>query len=173
MSKIANLRSGLPLIPTRRSWSARSIANQIGRHPFTRKPQHLPPRGFRTSPISPPSKTSPSPMKVFFFSTHTYDRDTFSTVSKPDNFHFTFEPSSLSPLNASIAEGHDAVCIFVNDECNAEVLRILHHHGVRAILLRCAGYNNVDTQVAKELGMFVARVPGIFAPRNESCRELI
>src|SRR5271170_4272638 len=163
MSKIIDIKSGLRLIPGRRSWR---IADQIGRHPFTRKPQHLPPplRGFRTSPISPPRTASPSPMKVFFFSTHGYDRDTFNAVSKPDNFHFTYDPSSLSPLNAPIAEGHEAICIFVNDECNAEVLRILHHHGVKAVLLRCAGYNNVDTQVAKELGMFVARVPGIFAP---------
>lgn len=99
-------------------------------------------------------------MKVFFFSTHGYDRDTFNTASKPDNFTFTYEPSALSAQNASIAEGHEAICIFVNDVCNAEVLRILHHHGVKAILLRCAGFNNVDIKVAKELDMFVARVPG-------------
>jgi len=99
-------------------------------------------------------------MRVFFFSAHGYDRDTFHAVTKPDNFKFTYDPSSLSVQNASIAEGHEAVCIFVNDECNADVLRILHRHGVRAVLLRCAGYNNVDTKVAKELGIFVARVPG-------------
>jgi hypothetical protein len=167
MSKIAVIRSGLRSISSRRS-----IANQIRRHPFTPKPQHLP-RAFRTSPISPPRTASPSPMKVFFFSTHGYDRDTFNAVSKPDNFHFTYEPSSLSPLNAPIAEGHEAICIFVNDECNAEVLRILHHHGVKAVLLRCAGYNNVDTQVAKELGMFVARVPGTTCPAISRAEGLI
>jgi len=99
-------------------------------------------------------------MKVFFFSTQSYDRNTFNSTPKPENFTFTYEPSSLSAQNASIAEGHEAICIFVNDVCNAEVLRILHHHGVKAVLLRCAGFNNVDTKVAKELGMFVARVPG-------------
>lgn len=99
-------------------------------------------------------------MKVFFFSAHPYDRESFNTVVKPDNFTFTYHAAILSSQNASIAEGHEAVCIFVSDTCNAEVLHILHNHGVKAILLRCAGFNNVDIKVAKELGFFVARVPG-------------
>lgn len=98
-------------------------------------------------------------MKVFFFSTHSYDRDSFEAVRKPDHFAFTYHPASLSSQNASITEGHEAICIFVNDTCDFEVLHILHQHGVKAILLRCAGFNNVDTKVAKELGIFVARVP--------------
>lgn len=102
-------------------------------------------------------------MKVFFFSAHSYDRDSFNAVQKPQDLTFTYEPSSLSEHNASIAEGHDAICIFVNDKCNAEVLRTLERHGVRAVFLRCAGFNNVDINAAKELGIFVARVPGIHA----------
>jgi len=100
-------------------------------------------------------------MKVFFFSTHSYDRNSFDSVKKPSNVAFTYDPSTLSPINASIAEGHEAVCIFVNDDCSGEVIRILYEYGVKAILLRCAGSNNVDLKTAKDLGMFVARVPGI------------
>jgi D-lactate dehydrogenase len=99
-------------------------------------------------------------MKVFFFSTHSYDRDTFDAAVKPQHLSFTYHSASLSSQNASIAQGHDTVCIFVNDTCDAQVLHILHHNGVKAILLRCAGFNNVDIKTAKELGMFVARVPG-------------
>jgi D-lactate dehydrogenase len=99
-------------------------------------------------------------MKVFFFSTRSYDRDSFNAVLKPHDFSFTYDPSSLSSQNASIAQGHDAICIFVNDKCDEEVIRILHSHGIKGILLRCAGFNNVDVTVAKQLGMFVARVPG-------------
>jgi D-lactate dehydrogenase len=99
-------------------------------------------------------------MKVFFFSTHSYDHQSFDSVSKPEHYAFAYHSASLSSQNASIAEGHDAICIFVNDTCDAEVLHILHSHGVKAILLRCAGFNNVDIKTAKELGFFVARVPG-------------
>ena len=99
-------------------------------------------------------------MKVFFFSSHSYDRDSFNALPSPDGITFTYYSATLCVQNASIAEGHQAICIFVNDKCDAEVLHILNHYGVKAIFLRCAGYNNVDLKVAKELGIFVARVPG-------------
>jgi D-lactate dehydrogenase len=102
-------------------------------------------------------------MKVLFFSAHSYDTDSFNSVSKPDNFEFEYHYAPLSSQNASIAAGHDAICIFVNDNCDAEVLEILHENGVKAVLLRCAGFNNVNCDKAKELGIFVARVPGTFS----------
>jgi len=52
-----------------------------------------------------------------------------------------------------------AVCVFVNDTVNASVLHALSDRGVRAILLRCAGFNNVDLKVAEQLGLHVANVP--------------
>ena len=51
------------------------------------------------------------------------------------------------------------VCAFVNDQLDAPVLEALHGYGVRAILLRCAGFNNIDLEAARRLGLFVARVP--------------
>jgi len=51
------------------------------------------------------------------------------------------------------------VCVFVNDTVNADVLESLHGFGVRAILLRCAGYDGVDLATAERLRMFVANVP--------------
>lgn len=72
---------------------------------------------------------------------------------------FVFHDFALSPGSASLARGCVAVCVFVNDVLSAPVLRELHGHGVRAILLRCAGYNNVDLDEAAALGLFVANVP--------------
>jgi D-lactate dehydrogenase len=51
-----------------------------------------------------------------------------------------------------LAQGCSAVCVFVNDRLDAPVLEALHALGVRAVLLRCAGFNNVDLQAADALG---------------------
>ena len=53
----------------------------------------------------------------------------------------------------------DTVCIFVNDVCYANVLDKLDNIGVKNVLLRCVGFNNVDVVHAKSLGIKVARVP--------------
>jgi D-lactate dehydrogenase len=64
-----------------------------------------------------------------------------------------------------LAKGHEAVCIFVNDEANAEVLQELAAQGIRLIALRCAGFNNVDLEAAQKLGMKVVRVPA-YSPHS-------
>ena len=45
-----------------------------------------------------------------------------------------------------MANGYDAVCVFVNDTVNEKVINELYDLGVRVIALRCAGFNNVDTK---------------------------
>lgn len=99
-------------------------------------------------------------MKLAVFSTKSYDRNYLSSANKSDSGHeIIFHTASLSLDTASLAQGADAVCAFVNDSLAGPVLQALHKHGVRAILLRCAGYNNVDLAKAEELGLFVANVP--------------
>src|SRR5690606_17425623 len=65
----------------------------------------------------------------------------------------------LDPATAVLAKGCDAVCAFVNDQLNVEVLSEIYSYGVRLVIMRCAGYNNVDLEAARELGVTVARVP--------------
>lgn len=65
----------------------------------------------------------------------------------------------LTPETVILATGFPAVCVFINDKLNAAVLRELAANGIRLIALRCAGYNNVDLEVAKELNLKVVRVP--------------
>jgi D-lactate dehydrogenase len=65
----------------------------------------------------------------------------------------------LNEATAKLAEGCEGVVIFVNDSANAEVLRILHEGGTRALFLRCAGFDMVDLKAAQELGIKVTRVP--------------
>jgi D-lactate dehydrogenase len=54
---------------------------------------------------------------------------------------------------------YDAICLFVNDTADANVLRILSLLGVKMIAMRCAGFDRIDTQSAKAHGFTVARVP--------------
>ncbi|CAN8099819.1 unnamed protein product [Discula destructiva] len=105
--------------------------------------------------------------KLAVFNTHTYDKDYItaaqearrSTLSPPSAVELVFHDFPLSRDTASLAAGATAVCAFVNDDLSAPVLEALHANGVRAVLLRCAGFNNVNLDKAKELGLFVANVP--------------
>ena len=57
-----------------------------------------------------------------------------------------------------MARGFDAVCIFVNDYVNADMIQSLYDMHVKAILLRSAGFNNVDVKAAEDK-VLVLRVP--------------
>ena len=61
--------------------------------------------------------------------------------------------------------GFPAVCVFVNDTLDAAVLTALAAQGTRLIVLRCAGFNNVDIRAASELGLHVVRVPA-YSPHS-------
>lgn len=103
-------------------------------------------------------------LKIAFFGTKDYDRMFFSELSRDKgpgtyNIEIDYLESRLTKETAKLARGHDAVCIFVNDEAPKEVIDILYEEGIRLILLRCAGFNNVDLNACREYGIKVARVP--------------
>ncbi|TDL22909.1 D-lactate dehydrogenase [Rickenella mellea] len=95
-------------------------------------------------------------MKVAFYNTKEYDSAAFGNG---DPLEITYLQHTLDAGTAKLAAGHDAVCIFVNDRADAETLKVLHEQGIKTIALRCAGFNNVDLNAAKELGITVVRVP--------------
>ncbi|MBI0249927.1 2-hydroxyacid dehydrogenase, partial [Yersinia pestis subsp. pestis] len=74
-------------------------------------------------------------------------------------FELEFFDFLLTPKTAKMAEGCQAVCLFVNDDGCREILTELATIGVKILALRCAGFNNVDLEAAKELGIQVVRVP--------------
>ena len=98
-------------------------------------------------------------MKVSVFSAKSYDREFFDRANANHRIDFRYLPTRLDPDTAPLAQGSVAVCVFVNDQVDAEVLQVLASLGVRHIALRCAGYNNVDLSEAKRLGVVVSRVP--------------
>ncbi len=82
-------------------------------------------------------------MKISFFDAKPYDTESFEKY-KSEDLEFKFFESRLTKDSAPLAKGSDAVCIFVNDVLDAEVIDILNSFGIKIALLRCAGYNNVD-----------------------------
>ncbi len=98
-------------------------------------------------------------MKVAVYSTKNYDRKHLEIANQKFGFELEFFDFLLSEKTVKMAEGAEAVCIFVNDDGSRAVLEKLANIGVKTIALRCAGFNNVDLDAAKELGLNVVRVP--------------
>ncbi len=98
-------------------------------------------------------------MKIAFFDTKTYDLNFFEKYSLEYRQEIKFFDVKLTAQTARLTDGFDAVCAFVNADLNKEVLGALAKNGVKLLLMRCAGYNNVDLAAAKEVGIRVLRVP--------------
>ncbi|SDH08074.1 MULTISPECIES: 2-hydroxyacid dehydrogenase [unclassified Duganella] len=103
-------------------------------------------------------------MKIAVYSAQPYDRrfldEARATLPGVEAVYFS---DRLELDTVPLAQGCTAVCVFVNDILDAPVLEALHAAGVRAVLLRCAGFNNVDLHAGARLGLFMARVPA-YAP---------
>lgn len=108
-------------------------------------------------------------MKIAVFSAQPYDvrfLDEARTQHPAGaGIELLYHTESLSLLSVALAQGCGAVCAFVNDVLDAPVLDALAGLGVRAILLRCAGFNHVDVAAARRLGLFVARIP-LYSPES-------
>lgn len=100
-------------------------------------------------------------MKILFYDTKKYDRESFEEKAKEyPEIEITFLEADISPDTARLAKGYDAVCGFVSSDLGREVISVLEQRGVKLILMRCAGFNNVDLEAAEKAGITVMRVPG-------------
>ena len=100
-------------------------------------------------------------MKIIFFDSKSYDKESFTKelVNYPD-IEVKFLKTELTPFTAELAHGYDAVCAFVSADISNDTIEVLNMCGVKLILLRCTGFNNVEMETAKRFGMRVFRVPG-------------
>lgn len=100
-------------------------------------------------------------MKILFYDTKKYDRDSFEkVVTDFPETEIDYLEADLSVQTARLAKGYDAVCAFVSSDVSGKVLQILGQRGVKLVLMRCAGFNNVDLAAADANGITVLRVPG-------------
>jgi len=96
--------------------------------------------------------------RIAFFDTKSYDEESFNKINEKYNFEIKYFKGHLNRDNVILTKEADAVCIFVNDIADAEIIDSLTENGVKLIALRCAGFNNVDISAA--LGKIaVVRVP--------------
>lgn len=102
-------------------------------------------------------------MKLAVFSTRPYDQKYLKSVHAAkygeSGIELVFHEFALDDDTVSLVDSVDAVCVFVNDTLSKHVVTTLASKGVKAILLRCAGFNNVDLETAQNLGIMVANVP--------------
>ncbi|MFJ3118577.1 2-hydroxyacid dehydrogenase [Pseudomonas protegens] len=98
-------------------------------------------------------------MRTILFSSQNYDRESFLGAQLPAGIELQFQAARLSLDTAALAERHEVVCAFINDDLSAPVLELLAAGGTRLIALRSAGYNHVDLSAAQRLGLDVVRVP--------------
>jgi D-lactate dehydrogenase len=96
-------------------------------------------------------------MKIAFFSAQAYDKEFFNRFNNSQEI--VYYEASLNEQTVNLADDCKAVCVFVNDKLNAAVLEELAKRGVALIALRCAGYNNVDLNAAKDNHLKIVRVP--------------
>ncbi len=100
-------------------------------------------------------------MKILFYDATNYDKESFDKelMNYPE-IEVTYQEIDISLKTVSLAKGYDAICAFVNSDLSAPVIDKLNEIGIKLILLRCAGFNNVALDKTKEYDMTVLRVPG-------------
>lgn len=100
-------------------------------------------------------------MRILFYGTKNYDEQFFQKLlPQYPGIEIKFLEENIHTETALLAKGYDAICAFVNADLKGAVIEELHRQGVRLILMRCAGYNNVDLKTAQKYGIKVLRVPG-------------
>jgi D-lactate dehydrogenase len=98
-------------------------------------------------------------MKTAVFSSKSYDKEFLDRFNSEHQHELTYFETSLNPRTVGLTKGFDAACVFVNDQLNREVIAALSEHQLKLIALRCAGFNNVDLEAARDYGLTVLRVP--------------
>jgi len=99
-------------------------------------------------------------MKIAIFSARRYDKTMLAEANASANagHELRFLEDRLAASTAPLAKGCEAVCVFVNDSVDAEVLGILASQGTRIVATRSTGYNHIDADAARRLGIAVVRV---------------
>lgn len=99
-------------------------------------------------------------MKILFYGAKNYECRAFqSRLPQYNGIEITFVEAELEIHTAEMASGYEAVCLFVHHFVDDRIARILKKTGVRLILLRCAGFNQIDLSACQKEDLLIMRVP--------------
>lgn len=97
-------------------------------------------------------------VKVFFYTLRPYDEQGIvEELAKQYGIEYGYTEVYPTMENAQLAAGCDAVSVTPCD-MSAPMLQRFHDLGVKAICCRSIGYDHVDRETARALGMKVANV---------------
>lgn len=98
--------------------------------------------------------------KILMYDAKNYDKESFNkTIERFKDISIDYIDTDLSLQTVNLAKGYNAICIFVNCELNKHIIKKLVSYKINLVLLRCAGFNNVDVKYANEKGLCILRVP--------------
>lgn len=100
-------------------------------------------------------------MRITVFAAKKYDKDSFGRIKDQyPQLELEYWETELNAKTAAYVQDCEAVCAFVSADVSENVLKTLSDRGVKLVLMRCAGFNNVDLEAATRYGITVMRVPG-------------
>ncbi len=97
-------------------------------------------------------------MKTAFFSVHEFEREVIENTNNNEH-EITLFTVRLTKETMKLASGFEAICVFVNDECDTDVLSFLASEGIQTILTRSAGFNHINLKACKQHNIRVTNVP--------------
>ncbi|GAA4112387.1 2-hydroxyacid dehydrogenase [Aquimarina addita] len=97
-------------------------------------------------------------MKILIYSAKDFEIP-FLEKANSDRYAVKYCTDRLTAKTAMMAIGFNAICIFSADEGSSKVLELLWDFGVRYIVLRSTGYDNIHLRTAEKLGFKVANAP--------------
>ncbi len=97
-------------------------------------------------------------MKIFVYSYREFDEaEYFQKFSEEYNVELGVCTDAPTLENAHLAQGYEYVSI-ITSKIDRELMEKFHKMGVKMISTRTIGYDHVDTEAAKELGIHVSNV---------------
>jgi D-lactate dehydrogenase len=97
-------------------------------------------------------------MRTAVFSTKNYERPLLDELNAGHGHELVYFDTLLGPGTAFLAAGFPAVSVFVNDCVDEDVLKQLASGGTRIVATRSTGFNHIDVDTARKLGIAVVRV---------------